>query len=261
MDGSELRRAADAFGARVEALKQELRPGDFDWYPYNSLSNFQHLEALLTPRRHDLFEYVGSNPVLDVGAADGETAFFLESLGLRVHVLEYGPTNYNGGRGLRMLHDALGSTVDVSELDLDSQFDLPGDRFGLALALGVLYHLKNPYFFLEQLARRVAHMLVSTRVARFNTAAGNTRAASGRQNAIRVDLSTIPAAYLVDPHETNNDPTNYWIFSVAGLRRILARTGWEIIEFMTVGATDSDPATDTGDERAFCLLHSSVFQD
>jgi tRNA (mo5U34)-methyltransferase len=259
MDGSELRRAADAFGAQVEALKQELRPGDFDWYPYNSLSNFQHLEALLAPRRHDLFEYVGSNPVLDIGAADGETAFFLESLGLRVHVLEYGPTNYNGGRGLRTLRDALESTVDVTELDLDSQFQLPGDQYGLALALGVLYHLKNPYFFLEQLALRVEHMLLSTRVARFNIAVGTSRASPEGQNAIRVDLSTIPAAYLVDPGETNNDPTNYWIFSLAGLRRILGRTSWEIIEFMTVGATDSDPATSAGDERAFCLLHSRAF--
>jgi tRNA (mo5U34)-methyltransferase len=260
MDGSELRRAADAFGARVDALKQELRPGDFDWYPYNSLSNFEHLEVLLAPKRHDLFDYVGSDPVLDIGAADGETAFFLESLGLRVHVLEYGPTNYNSGRGLRMLHDALGSKVDISELDLDSQFQLPGDRYGLALALGVLYHLKNPYFFLEQLAHRVEHMLVSTRVARFNTAICNIRAASVGQNTLRVDLSTIPVAYLVDSFETNNDPTNYWIFSLAGLHRIFGRTGWEIIELMTVGATDSDPATSAGDERAFCLLHSSVFQ-
>jgi tRNA (mo5U34)-methyltransferase len=261
MDGTEMRRAADAFGARLEALKQELRPGDFDWYPYGSLSNFHHLEALLMPRRHDLFACVGSDPVLDIGAADGDTAFFLESLGLRVHVLEYGPTNYNGGRGLRMLHEALGSTVDVNELDLDSQFQLPGDRYGLALALGVLYHLKNPFFFLEQLAPRVAYMVLSTRIARFNVAVGNTQAGLDEPNAMRVDLSTIPIAYLVGPNETNNDPTNYWIFSLAGLRRILWRTGWEIVELMTVGAADSDPATTEGDERAFCLLHSSFSQE
>jgi len=47
----------------------------------------------------------------------------------------------------------------------------------------------------------------------------------------------------VDPAETNNDATNYWIFSQEGLRRIIRRTGWEVRDFITVGDTrNSDPA-------------------
>lgn len=68
-------------------------------------------------------------------------------------------------------------------------------------------------------------------------------------------------AYLLDERESNNDSTNYWIFSDAGFRRILKRTGWEIRDYITVGNTaNSDPATQEGDERAFCLAESRVLE-
>ena len=50
------------------------------------------------------------------------------------------------------------------------------------------------------------------------------------------------------------------MFSEAGLRRILYRSGWDVLDFMTLGnTTDSDPATNKGDERAFCYLRSRHF--
>ena len=74
-------------------------------------------------------------------------------------------------------------------------------------------------------------------------------------------LQPLPVAYLLDPTECNNDNTNYWIFSEAGLRRILSRTGWDILDFITLGNDrDSDPASPKGDERAFCLVRSRVWQ-
>jgi len=64
-------------------------------------------------------------------------------------------------------------------------------------------------------------------------------------------------AYLLDAREANNDPTNHWIFSDGGLRRLLRKTGWEICDYGTAGnRVDSDPVTWQGDERAFCLLKS-----
>jgi tRNA (mo5U34)-methyltransferase len=257
MDAAELLMEASAFNARLDEVKRRLAPRDFAWYPYGSLSNFAHLDRLLTGEHRALLDLANDRLILDVGAADGDTAFFLESLGQRVHVIDYGPTNFNGCRGFRALREALGSDVALSELDLDSQFELPDQRFGLALVLGLLYHLKNPFYFLERLSAQVAHIVLSTRVTRFNVANGSeARAASA--NAARVDLRNVPVAYLVDPHETNNDPTNFWIFTVEGLRRLLARTGWEILDFVTLGATDaSDPATAEGDERAFVLARST----
>ncbi len=258
MDVAELLQPAAAFERRLSTLKEGIELDGAGWYPYGSMGNFSHLDRMLTGEHRALLRYAGSRPILDIGAADGDTAFFLESLGHEVHVLENPPTNFNGCRGIRAMRDALQSQVQITEIDLDSQFVLPEGRFGLTFLLGLLYHLKNPYYVLETLATRVEHMLLSTRVAQYNVAAGREDPASA-VNVARVDISTIPAAYLVDPDETNNDATNFWMFTQAGLRRILARTGWDVLDFVTLGVTEgSDPATMDHDERAFCLLRSRV---
>jgi hypothetical protein len=73
----------------------------------------------------------------------------------------------------------------------------------------------------------------------------------------RTPIGDLPLAYLVAPDETNNDPTNYWVFSPAGVERLVQRTGWTTLERLHVGNTaDSDPATPENDERMFMLLHS-----
>jgi tRNA (mo5U34)-methyltransferase len=256
MDVGELLAPAAAFEQRLAALKDEIDLGGADWYPYGSMGNFAHLDSMLTGSNRDVLRFADGRPILDIGAADGDTAFFLESLGQRVHVLENPPTNYNHCRGIHAMRTALESRVEIAEVDLDSQFVLPEGQFGLAFLLGLLYHLKNPYFVLETLAGRVEHMLLSTRVAQYNVAAGREDPARGI-NAARVDISTIPAGYLVAPDEANNDATNFWMFTQAGLRRILDRTGWDVLDYATLGVTDgSDPATSDHDERAFCLLRS-----
>jgi hypothetical protein len=66
-----------------------------------------------------------------------------------------------------------------------------------------------------------------------------------------------PIAYLLDAREVNNDPTNYWIYSPAGLTRLLHRTGWIIFGDERVGQTvNSNPVSPTADERMFVLLKS-----
>jgi hypothetical protein len=182
----------------------------------------------------------------------------MESLGCAADAVDFPATNFNGCRGMRALKAALTSEVNIHEVDLDTRFDLPGERYGLAFFLGILYHLKNPFGALESLARCARYAVISTRVTRYNLA--HSSRGSSNLNTIRVDLSTIPVAYLVDRHETNDDSTNYWMFSEVGLRRILDRAGWEILDFMTVGnVIQSDPATNQGDERAFCLVRSKNF--
>jgi hypothetical protein len=63
-------------------------------------------------------------------------------------------------------------------------------------------------------------------------------------------------AYLVNETETNNDRTNFWIFTDAGLRRILHRAGWAICSYITTGEEDSNPVSDDADQRAFCVAES-----
>jgi tRNA (mo5U34)-methyltransferase len=234
-----------AFRASLLATKLGLEPADF-WYPYGTLDNLGHLDTLLTGTNRDLLALAGGAPIADIGAADGDLAFFLESLGCQVDIIDNGPTNFNGLLGARLVKRALGSHVGIHEIDLDSQFRLPRERYGLVVFLGILYHLQNPYYVLQELARRARHLVLSTRIAQVTT-----------DHAVR--FADVPVAYLVAPTETNDDPTNYWIFSDAGLRRIADRTGWDVLDYITVGHTiDSEPAAMDRDERAFCLLRSRL---
>jgi tRNA (mo5U34)-methyltransferase len=260
MDIAELKDKALEFERWVVAKKNELREPGF-WYPYGTLNNFLHLNALLTGEHRDLFKLIADKPIADIGCADGELAFFLESLGCKAQVVDYGPTNNNNLQGVRLLKDALSSSVEIHEVDLDSQFLLPERDYGLVFFLGILYHLKNPFYALEALSKSTKYCLISTRIARFNRPAAKlTETTARKSQSDRTDFSDIPVAYLLDEKEANNDPTNYWIFSNAGLRRILKRTGWTILDYMTVGNTiDSDPATAQGDERVFCLVKSYRF--
>ena len=248
---------AQRYRQALDKTKTDLSPSDFGWYPYGTLNNFYLLSQLLTGENRNFLQRVGNGLIVDIGAADGDLAFFLESLGHRVHVADFAPTNFNSCRGIRLLKQALKSNVEILEIDLDSQFKLPADRYELAFFLGILYHLKNPYLALESLAKGARYAFVSTRVTRFNVAKG----AEGTEvNQRRIELQNAPVAYLVAGDETNNDATNFWMFSEAGLRRILDRSGWDVLDFMTVGNTkDSDPATAPGDERAFCYVRSRHF--
>jgi hypothetical protein len=225
-------------GARTRAR------GQFAWYPYDSLANVQQLERLLGSRYDFLLQGAQSGGVLDVGCADGDLAFLFESLGCRVTAVDHPLSSHNHMRGIRALKQALDSTIDIHEIDLDSQFSLPGQDYGLTLFLGILYHLKNPFYALERLARHSRYCVLSTRIARCFP--DGARMPNDR-----------PIAYLLEADELNQDNSNFWIFSDAGLRRLLKRTHWEILESFAVGDTaTSDPTRPDRDERVFCLLKS-----
>ncbi len=181
--------------------------------------------------------------ILDLGCGDGDLAFFFESLGYPVTAIDYPPSNQNNLQGFKALHAELRSNVAIREIDIDSEFPLEG-KYGLTFCLGILYHLKNPFFVLEHLARRSRYCVLSTRIAR--RLPGGAPFPDGHA-----------LAYLLGEEELNRDDTNFWIFSEPALRRLLERTRWEVVEFFTTGDTlASDPVSLDHDERAFCLLKS-----
>jgi len=247
VDIRELRRLADEFAARLAEVKRAADPSPSFWYPYGTLGNFALLDRTLRGGNRFLLDLAEGRRVADIGAADGDLAFFLEQrLGMGVTIVDHAQTNFNSLRGARLLKEALSSSVEIFDVDLDRFHQLPDQSYGLAFLLGTLYHLKNPYYALESLARCARHVVLSTRVARFTP---------DKRTALR----GIPVAYLLHETEANNDPTNYWIFSEAGLQRLFRRTGWEILDFATFGDTKrSDPAAQDADERAFCLLRSRL---
>ena len=235
---------AKQFDAQLFQMRSESEV-EFPWYPYGALNNFVHLESIL----HDFPIYRLATPgqkILDIGAADGDVAFFLESLGYKVEIIDNSPTNMNQLKGARYLKKALKSKVKIRDINLDHLgVKFPGSKYSLVIFLGILYHLKNPFSVLEQLATKSEYMLLSTRVAKHSA------------NGIRISDQSL--AYLVGPDECNNDSTNYWIFSLTGLERILDRAGWDVVISKTVGDIDmSNPFEPDHDERCFMLLKSRM---
>ena len=217
--------------AKIAGIKSRLRPEPFDWYPYDSFGNLQHLEQLVSPWPEGLRELAGEAPVGDFGAGDGDLAFWLESLGLQVIAADYPGSNANQMRGIELLKQELGSAVKTWHVDLDQQFTLDGQRFGLAICLGLLYHLKNPVFFLEKLSRHARYCILSTRI-------------------LPSRMEQRPVAYLAGDREINDDPTNFWFFSESALLRLMDLCKWRLIKQFKTGSEH--------DERMFCLLESPV---
>ena len=188
----------EALGAQVERLAGARRSIEgVEFYPYDILANVVHLDSLLDGDQRDLDRLAGGMPVADIGAADGDLAFSLEAvLGWEMEIIDAAATNHNGLRGARELRDALGSSAAIHDVDLDRDFRLPRERYGLVVMLGILYHLQSPLAVMRALAKRSGHCLISTKVARY---AGPERTA----------ITDLPVAYLVGTTELNDNPTNY----------------------------------------------------
>src|SRR6266481_3397466 len=167
VDISELARQADDFKRRLRTIKAGIGDHEFGWYPHDSLDNFHTLNKLLKGRFRTLISELSGALVLDIGSADGDMDFFLESLGFRVIVIDNPETDYNRMRAIRALKAALDSKIEIVSGDVDARFSLPEGRYDLVFFLGILYHLKNPYYMLDFLAQHCRFCFLSTRVARF----------------------------------------------------------------------------------------------
>jgi hypothetical protein len=230
------------FRSKFEDLKRNIVLPDFEWYPYDCFANLFYIQQLANEAELPLAELIGGQRVLDVGAADGALSFFFESLGNTVHSYDYSGSNINRMQAVRLLASLLHSSIQISDVNLDSNFAIE-DQYGLALFLGILYHLKNPFYVLEALSRHSRYCFLSTRVARFSP-----------DRQLRLDH--LPLAQLLDAGDCNSDDTNYWIFTPAGLERLVCRSVWSVCSSVCTGASVSDPRTQTGDERMFMLLRS-----
>jgi SAM-dependent methyltransferase len=233
------------FHERLQAVKNSAPPGEgLEWYPWLSLAAIEVLEQFVGREVKDLRKLTGALPALDIGCGDGDFAFFLEMIGTKVDAVDQPPSNYNAMVGVGVLKQRLKSQIGIHSIDMDARPNLPCANYGLTLMLGVLYHLKNPFLVLETLARHSRHIFLSTRVAALTP---------DRQ----FNYGALPMAYLVGEDELNQDPTNFWIFSEPGLKRLVERSGWTVLHYLTVGdAAAADPASPAGDARAYILAES-----
>jgi len=234
---------AHRFQAELAASKSAVSRREFDWYPYDSFGTISVFDSVLTGANRWLRSLIGDEPVLDAGCGDGAVSFFLESLGARVYAVDHAPTNYNRMAGVKALKSVLRSSVRVASMDLDARPDFR--ECGLALMLGVLYHLKNPFGVLESLAAKAHYCLLTTAITRYSTDG-------------RTSLTGLPVAFLAGRNGLRGDETNYWIFTEAALLNLIDRTGWEVADSNIVEDRESTLWGSQRDQRAFCLLRSRL---
>jgi SAM-dependent methyltransferase len=180
---------------------------------------------------------------LDIGAADGHLSFLFERLGYEVEAIDHPATNYNWMNGIRQLAAYFNSSVRIHDINIDVWPYPPSGQYAFAMLLGILYHLRNPFCVLENLARRSPYLFMSTRLL----------------STLLTDLLPLPAVYLAGRTEINFDPTNYWLFTRRSIRRLLTRAGWEILSEYTE-RTRSAPfalSPSTRDERIYILARSA----
>lgn len=238
MNIDELKQAAMATKKRFDKEKEKITA--FKWYPYGTLSSLWHLDAMFPDA--ELMDLFRGKRLVDLGAQDGDNAFFYESLGIDCTAIDNPPTNHNGMKGIHAMKAALDSKVPIFEIDLNGSFELPED-YDVGLLLGVLYHLENPVYALKQIRKRVDTLLLSTKVA--------SHSGPGED---ALNIAELPLAYFLDSREANNDPTNFWVFSETALHRLFKRSGWDVVKYRTVGKERSDPYSPDGNQRAFALL-------
>lgn len=231
----------DAFVRRLEGLKSAAeRDLSIRRYPFQTLDNLKLIEQLFAQAH---LAPPASGRMLDVGCGDGDLGFYYSARGHAVDMMDFPETNQNQMQMVRQLATQLSGGHTVSSVDLDRGLPTLDEFYTLAVTLGLIYHLKNPFLLMSDLATVSNYAVVSTRI---------------------VDGAMLPeeqaAAYLVSDQQLGEDNTNFWLFNAAGFGRLAQRSGWNILSRIRFGDLKRGDAS-KHDAREALLLASrySVF--
>ncbi|MGH9394590.1 MAG: class I SAM-dependent methyltransferase [Terriglobales bacterium] len=183
---------------RIQLDQDTVTPGDCP-----------HTAADATAR-FGLPEDLSGKTVLDIGAWDGLFTFEAERRGAQVLALDTSPEkggNWGGTAGFEFARRHLGAQAKFQEGSVHELAPATHGRFDYVFFFGVLYHLTDPVDAL----RRVA--------------------------AVTKECCLIETAYSTHPdgysrpiwefkHGHDNDPTNYWYPTIAGLAAVLRLAGF-----------------------------------
>jgi tRNA (mo5U34)-methyltransferase len=243
----------------------EITAAGVQLYPYDIVgSNFPVIvELLRTSGSADFLSEKAIKTVLDVGGANGDLSFIFAQAGFETTLVDLSMSYQNGPLVASLINRQLGNNVRVVDLSVDGYFcyrDLldrtvnPGEfthhsqseKFDLTICFGLLYHLKNPFAFLESVNKISRYCILGTWLMSYFP-----------DNMTRI--RDTPITYLLGPAELNNDASNYWIFSDSSFRRLAERAGFSIVSSTSVfGRADkiSNPVDINYGEKGFLLLRS-----
>lgn len=166
---------------------------------------------------------------LDIGAFDGLHSFEAERRGA-VRVLatdiwdeptadeEWWNSLRPGKEGFDLAYDYLNSTVESKVIGVEELSPDTVGKFDIVLCSGVIYHLKEPLSAIEN-AVSVANELVVV------------------ESAIQHDFHSPAGMKLLKGTERNNDPSNWWVPNLEGLRDMVSIAGCDEV---TAGYTPID---------------------
>lgn len=168
--------------------------------------------------------------VCDIGCANGEMALTFAASGFDTTAVDFTYKHDRAPYVARRHAEEHGLQVAIADFSVDKPFtvgdiknglitdpskDYPDDfRFDLVVCFGLLYHLRNPFGFVESLARIGKRVLLGTWVIT-------------HLPDLRVKVANDPIAWLLDKPE-NDDPTNYWYLTEAAFHRMARRCGFDI---------------------------------
>jgi hypothetical protein len=232
------------FVGRLDAAKGAAeRQLGIERYPFASLNNLAQIEALCAAAAMRIEDLHSEGRILDLGCGDGDLGFWLSGQGRPVDLVDFAETNQNRMEMVKALAAALPGQHRVFEIDIDRGLRALDSLYSFTCALGLIYHLQNPFLVLSDLAALSSFAVINTRI---------------------VDGALLPeglaSAYLVSEKELGPDNTNYWLFNSKGFRLLAERSGWTVLSSLRSG---DQKAGDAGghDAREALLLASkySVF--
>lgn len=161
-------------------------------------------------QRFGIPEDLRGKSVLDIGAWDGLFSFEAERRGARVTAMDTSfedGGNWGGTTGFNFARRQLGSKVEFRAGNVHALDPATHGSFDFVFFFGVLYHLTNPVDALR------------------------------RVRAVCRECCLIETAFCMHPdglkrplwefnHGCDNDPTNYWYPTVAGLAAVLRLAGF-----------------------------------
>jgi tRNA (mo5U34)-methyltransferase len=184
------------------------------------------MPGLVTPGEHDspyVLERLPFPPdcagmsVLDIGARDGFFSFEAERRGAQdVLALDIFPSEQTGFHVARRLLDSHVEFVSGNVYDLSPETH---GQFDLILALGLLYHLRNPMLALDRI-RSVCRgrLVIETEV---EVGAGHD----------------LPLARFHPGESLKGDGTNYWTPNLSCLRAMLEAAAFEVRSLELISPT------------------------
>jgi tRNA (mo5U34)-methyltransferase len=163
---------------------------------------------------------ISGKSVLDIGAWDGGFSFEAERRGAaRVVAADYYSWNgshWGSKNGFLLARQALNSRVEDYLLDIEHANPDGSEKFDTVLLLGVIYHLKSPFYAIEHAAKFARETLVVETVTGMN----------------RVDEPVM----RFFPHNAAN---NWWRPNIACVKEMVYAAGFEVTD---VSATPGAPA-------------------